>query len=1220
VTIAALSESMEDVARGLVLYGSISAIARSFSMVIQLQRSWTSTRAKAFTLVLCLTSAVLSLHTPAAWAQADQGAITGVVRDASGGVIPNAAVALKSLDTGLVLDTKTNGEGIYVFAPVKIGNYELTANAPGFAPTVQQNLALNIQQRLTANLILKPAGAKETVEVNSEAQLLQTEDASVGQVLTAKMIDETPLAGRNWVFVAQLTAGVVPSNGSKGQVKGDFSANGQREEQNNFILDGVDNNTNFPDFLNGQSYIVRPPPDALAQFKVQTTNYTAEFGHSAGAIVNASLKTGTNSVHGSLWEYFRNDALNTRIALPYTPIVPKYNENQFGFTLGGPLVKDKLFFFVDSEANRIVQGTPTNVTVPTLLMRQGDFSELLNPALNTTGSKVYLYQPGSAGGPNPGNYTANPALNPYVVSCNGQINVYCASQLSQAALNVLNQFPLPISSSTQSNSTTNVKLTDNTAQWDARADWNISRKDQAFVRYSYLNEHLRQPSPIGPILNGSGNLTANLGENFAFSETHIFTSKTVNEFRIGYNYGHLSRVPFANGPNVATDLGLGGIPVQGQLPSLVVGGLAAFGTPAFYPGFEYENVYQILDNVTHVVGNHSLKFGFSFQRIRVSETKPTAPFGSYNFSGTYSSAPAFPTIIGISSGGYGVADFVTNQMASASLTPFFNTDNVLSYRAAYAQDDWKLTPNLTLNIGVRYEVPQPYIERNDNQANFYPTGPLGIGTGSGTFVLPASKKGIALPPVFLTYLAQDNISLTYSDNRSLTNSQYVNFSPRIGLAYSPTDKFVVRGGYGLFYGGLESIGPGVNLGQNVPFNFTSNFPNNGCSFGACKTNGITLETGFTAQIAAGLLNSVSTPLLTGNQPQQQIPYSQQYNLAVQYAVARDTTATIGYVGSVSRHLQVEYDPNRSRALMAPGTNNINSNRPFPQFASTNFTEEAGTSSYNSLQASLERHYSKGLTFLAAYTYAHSLDNAQADLSETSDVGYRAPGIIPLSDETSNSGFDVRHRFAFNGNYELPFGVGRHHLNHSGILDLAAGGWSSTLTFRAQTGEPFSITPVGVTTALGLANAFPVAARNPFSPGGPPDPSNILPSCPTVTRTIAHWFNPCAFSNPLAGTKIASGAKVTDAATAALFAGGRRLSVEGPGYERIDMSLFKRFHTREKQYLQFRADVFNLLNTPAYNIPGQNNDGLSGGQILSVKQPMAYSPDSRFFQFSLKYVF
>lgn len=1187
-----------------------------------LTKSQVFTRCWLFLLILALSPL---FHPSSVFGQADQGTITGVITDSADALIPKAEVTLISVDTGLILKATTNEDGVYVFSPVKIGTYKIVAKASGFGSSEQSDLHLNIQQRMNVSLKLPPQSVSETVSVSSTGPLLQTEEASVGQVITAKVIDETPISGRNWVYVAQLSAGVAPSNGSKGQQKGDFSANGQREAQNNFILDGVDNNTNFPDFLNGSSYIVRPPADALAQYKVQTTDYTAEFGHSAGAVVNASLKTGTNSLHGALWEYFRNDKLNTRTAIPYTPVIPPYHQNQFGGMLGGPIFRNKLFFFVDTEANRIVQGTPTTTTVPTSKMRTGDFSELLSGSLTGTGNRIFLYQPGSAGGPSPATYAKNPASNPYVLSCNGQVNIFCASQMSQAALNILNAFPLPNNNSPtiQNNYTGVLKTRDDVAQWDARLDWNINEKDQAFVRYSYLNERMFTPSILGPVLNGGGGPTGNLGENFALSETHIFSPLLVNEFRFGYNYGHLARYPHRNGANVADSFGLGGIPTftpdtsLGGLPTMSVSSLPGFGTPAYYPGFEYENVWQVLDNVTRVMGNHALKFGFNFQRIRVSETKPTSPFGSYSYTGVYTSAPSLTSGNGITTTGWGAADFLANYMASATITPTFNTDNVQWYRTAYVQDDWKATPKLTINAGVRYEFPQPYWERNDNQANYYPTGPLSAGSGTANFVLPKSKQGIALPPVFLNYIALDHLTLEYSDNRSLVNAQKLNFTPRIGFAYSPTDKLVLRGGYGIFLGGLEGIGPGVNLGQNVPFNFTSNFPNTGCKYGACVSNGIRLETGFASQISSGLLNAVTTPLLTGAELNQKIPYSQQFNLAVQYLVDKNTTATLAYVGGVTRHLQVEYDPNRPRTLMATGSN-TNPARPFPHFSSTNYTMSAGSSGYNSLQASLERRYFNGITFLAAYTYAHSLDNAQADLAETSDVGYRAPGIIPLSAEYSNSGFDVRHRFAFNGNYELPFGVGRRHLNTPGVKDLLVGGWSSTLTFRAQTGFPFSITPSNFSSAAGLANAFAYPVRDIFSPGGSPDPTNPSITCAAKTRTVAHWYNPCAFANPLSGNK--TGLTITDAATAIQYAGGKRLSIEGPGYERIDMSFFKRFHLEEKQYLQLRADIFNVLNTPSYNIPGQNNDGSSGGQILSVRQPMAFTPDSRFYQFSAKYVF
>ncbi|HEY2011941.1 MAG TPA: carboxypeptidase-like regulatory domain-containing protein, partial [Bryobacteraceae bacterium] len=328
-----------------------------------------------------------------AFAQQDQGAVTGTVTDPSGASVPNATVTLTNVDNGFVLNGTTDGSGNYTFSPVKIGNYKVTATAPGFSTTEQSNVHVDVQSRVEANIKVNPGAATTTVEVNEAPPLMQTQDASTGQVMSAKTINDTPLNGRNWIFIAQLTAGVAPPNGARGAGKGDFNANGQRAEQNNFILDGVDNNNNVVDFLNGASFVVRPPPDALAEFKVQTGAYSAEFGHSAGAVVNASIKSGTNAIHGDLWEYIRNDAFDVHEFFG-GPTVPKYRENQFGATLGFPIIKDKLFFFADAEANRIIFGeTHSGLNVPTALMRQGNFSELLNPGLTSGGVPVTLYQP-----------------------------------------------------------------------------------------------------------------------------------------------------------------------------------------------------------------------------------------------------------------------------------------------------------------------------------------------------------------------------------------------------------------------------------------------------------------------------------------------------------------------------------------------------------------------------------------------------------------------------------------------------------------------------------------------------------------------------------------------------------------------------------------------------------------------------------------------------------
>lgn len=1161
----------------------------------------------------------LLFFTALAFGQADQGTITGVITDTSGAVIPNAAVTLTNTGTNLRLQAKSNGNGIFIFSPVKIGDYQLTAAAPGFATVLEDHLHLNLQQRLNLPITLKPGGATQTVHVNSGPPLLQTQDASLGQVISTQTINDTPLNGRNWVFIAQLSAGATPGNGSRGTGAGDFSANGQREEQNDFILDGVDNNTDTEDFLNGASFVVLPPPDALAEFKVQTSDYSAEFGHSAGAVVNASIKSGTNQVHGDLWEYFRNDALDARDYFAKT--VPEYRENQFGATLGFPIIRNKLFFFGDTQANRIVQGNPSTFSVPTALEGQGNFSELLNPAINGTGIPIQLYQPGSAGGVG-GTAT---------LTCNGQNNVLCPGQINAAAQKILTLYPQPNANNgaVYNNYVVNLNTTNNTFQYDTRVDWDLSQNDQAFARFSYSNMHQYSPSPLGPVLDGlygDGN-DANIGENFAGSETHVFNPSLINEFRVGYNYGNFTEKQFNSNQDISQTLGLGGIPFSQNLGGLVnvsISGINGIGTPYYYPTLENEHVLQILDNLTKIIGNHDLKFGVDFQRINTAELQPVIATGAYNFTGEFTGIP------GVANTGYGVADFLTNEMNSATLGTASFTNDHRWMRSAYGQDDWRVTPKLTLNFGVRYDFFGPKTELNGNQANFVATA-LATGSGTGTLLLPSSKQNV-LPQSFTSLLAQNNVSVAYSSNPSLVNSQKLNFAPRFGASYSLNNKTVVRAGYGIFYGGLEGFGYGVNLGQNVPFNFTSGIPSTTCTVAACPTNGISLNTGFTQAVQQGALNSISYPTITAVAQNAQTPYSMEYNLSTEYAMTNNMSATIAYVGSLTRHLSVEYPSlNSAHALTYPGDNARNYES-FPTLGGINYEQAIGSAHYNSLQAKLNKRYANGLGFMASYTWSHSIDNAQSDLADNQDYGYRAPGILPISDEMRNSAFDVRHRFTFDGNYELPFGYGRRYLNHRGLANEVAGGWSATLVFQGQTGNPFSLFS-DISTANGLDNAPPLVRRNPFASGGDPSLNSGLPTgytCPTKVRTPQHWYNPCSFANPRPGSDIVApgttptGSQivgpVTDQATVKQFAGGPLLSVYGPDLRQFNMSVFKNFSTYHEQSLQFRADIFNLLNTPYFAVPSYSNDGAYGGQITSTRQTGNFTPDARFIQFAMKYAF
>lgn len=1159
--------------------------------------------------LLCL--CLLLVGSPALVAQVDQGAVTGVVTDSSGAVIANAKVSLTSTDTGFVQQGKTNASGIYVFSPVKIGNYTVSATANGFKTTTRENLVVDIQSRLNVDLTLKLGSASETVTVSSALPLLETQTGAVDQVISTQEINNTPLNGRNWVYIAQLTAGVVnPLGGTRGSGTGDFLANGQRATQNDFILDGVDNNTNLVDFLNGATYVQRPPPDALAEFDLQTNNYSAEFGHSAGAVMNASIKSGTNKIHGDLWEYFRSDKLNAQNWNALT--VPEYHENQFGATLGLPIWKDKLFYFGDMELNRIINATPGTYTVPTANMRLGNFSELLSTSLTGQNSPITLYEPGTGGAT--------------LLTCNGQKNVFCPSQLNTVAKNVLNMYPNPNANigDTYNNYVINVTKADYVLQWDQRLDYNFSAKDQVYGRYSYVHEIKQNALPLGSILDGSpygGQDDTNLAENGMFSETHIFSPKAINEFRAGYNWGFFAFLqPNASNPNIATSLGLGGVPEPAPLldglPLVSVSNISTWGSQG--TSNESQNVYQITDNLTRTFGNHSVKFGVALENVRFYYTYAQDPRGSYTYNGNYTKLP------GASFTGYGVADFLADDMATAYITNAPGVHDQQWYDSGYVQDDWRISRGLTLNLGVRYDWYQPYAESRNKQANFIMTGPVGFGQGSAAYQFPTSvQQKYTLSAPFLALLAKDNVSVQYVSNSRLVSTQLTNFAPRLGFAYMLDPKTVVRGGVGIFYGGLESDG-NSNLGANYPFNLTYTVPTPTCAVGNCPPITYSLESGV-------------PPLTTTSSPSQpgfhsldlnvKTPNTVNYSFSVQRAFTSSLVAQAAYVGNQSRHLSTYWAPNSSLALLRNGVSTL-PYEPFPDLGGTGQTQFSGISKYNSLQTRLEKRPSHGLYFLTTYTWSHLLDDSSSSGGLSSAIGVRDYYLLGIPAEYTNSDYDVRSRFTLNGNYQLPFGRGQAFLHDSRLLDRIFGGWSASAVFAAQTGIPFRVSSSIATAAGGSANAIKVS--DPFKAGG------SAANCSTTTRNRTHWYNPCAFADPLAGNLICPvgssvgtvvggvacqyASPVTDKATVLAFLGARQNVIYGPGYWRTDMSLFKNFTTFREQNLQFRVDAFNLFNHPTWANPSTASTSAASGLITGPKSFQSNTPDARFMQLSAKYVF
>ncbi|MDE1178664.1 MAG: carboxypeptidase regulatory-like domain-containing protein [Edaphobacter sp.] len=1140
--------------------------------------------------------AMLVLTLPFASAQMDQGAIAGTVIDSTGATIPNAKVKLVNEQNGFTLERTADGGGAYVFTPLKIGVYTLTASADNFRSFEQRGVNVTAGSRADVTLTLGVVSADQSIEVSAEAPLLQTAEASTGATVSAEAIVKTPLLNRNPIFVAQLTPGVVPAEqGSRGANKGDFSANGQRSQQNNYILDGVDNNAVLVDIPNGASYVFKPVPDALAEFKVQTSNYNAELGRAAGAVVNMSIKSGSNGLHGSLWEYWRNDMLNARDFFQSTK--PKYRQNQFGGTLGGPIIKDKLFFFGDAEANRIIFGQTSINSVPTLKMRGGDFSELLSPSLTNNNVRT-LYTPGSGGAT--------------LQQCNGQQNVLCASQISPTAQKVANALPAPnlgVDGQTYNNYRFQSSASDNTVQYEGRIDWNASAKDQAFTRYSVFNQSQGFPSPFG-ILDGSGfgsgGTIQDKARNFTVSENHFFSPTLSNEFRFGYNWINARYTQAYSGTDVSSQLGLGGIPFSdgnGGTPHFNLTGMTSFGSPEYVPTDEYENVAQLLDNVSKVIHRHTLKMGVNFQRIRVQTLQPTTPRGTFNFTGKYTQVPGES-----STTGFGAADMLADQMESASISNSSTVRNQRWYRSAYFQDDWQAMPKLTLNLGMRWEYFQPVEELNGRQANFL----VDYNTNTAQFLLPNAAKQYTLPTSLLNSLATNNVPVVYTSNNSLANAQKMNFSPRFGFSYAVNDKTVVRGGFGLFFGGIEAVGFYPNLGANAPFLYTSNITSGSCSAGNCPTSGVTLENGFSDAIAQGLSNYVQTPDFRMYPKNIQTPYTEIYNLSVQRQINNNTTMTLSYVGSLGRHLTSNPKANQIPTLLTPGAN-VQAARPFNQFGGSSLESYSAVSNYNGGQATLEHRTSNGLYFLATYTFSKNLDDAFLPLgaSGQSGSGYRNWRQLGYGYDYGASFADTRHRAVINVQYDLPFGIGRKYMNKSHVADALLGGWGVTTLFRVQSGQPQVVQPNndptnGSAQAQGI-RVGDVNSTNLTNPG-----TGV--TCATQVKTVNTWFNPCAFTNP----PVATGPN-----DIAAYGGYGRSMVYGPGYNRVDLSLFKKFTLYRDTALDIRADLFNALNTPAYGQPNATI-GSGFGQITSTRfggsGTAAETPDARVAQLSARFHF
>ncbi|MGO8791545.1 MAG: carboxypeptidase regulatory-like domain-containing protein [Terriglobia bacterium] len=1156
--------------------------------------------------LLCVVLACLA--SPLLYGQRESGAIQGTVSDQSGAVIPGVKVTLTSEETGFTLSTLTQSGGTYVFNPIKIGTYAVAAEYQGFEKEVRPHVTVNVQQQVVVDFALHPGLVTQTIEVTSAVPLLQTQSPTVGQVVGSQQVNDLPLNGRNFTFLAQTTAGVTQmQQDSRGfGASGGFSANGVRSESNNYLLDGIDNNNDSQDYLNGTYYVALPPVDAIAEFKVETANYSAEFGRAGGAVLNATLKSGTNQFHGDAFEFLRNDKLDAADFFTNVAGLSKgeFRQNQFGFTAGGPIKKNKTFVFGDYQGTRIRQALIYQETVPTALMTSSGFNNLSDLYSQSTGSVTdslgRTYQVGQVFDPATTRAVTAGQVDPVTgltAVSTGYVrdpfagNIICSStpcsRIDPNAVKLLNLFPAPTLPGLYNNYASSPISSQTADSFDARVDQNFSDRDQMFVRMSYTRNPRFIPGPFPGLADGG---SFNMGDqtvgtrNVALSETHSFSPTTINSFRLSFGRVHTLYAPVeANTLGIPAQYGIEGIPqvaTNGGLPQFSLGGLSPFGQSTYTPINEWDNTWDLADSVTKVHKSHTLKAGFEGMFLRFDTWQPALPRGDDDFGGVYTSIP------GQNVNNSGAAQFVLTPIAatvpggidynggpdSVGITRISVTDARRKYFGLYVQDDWKVTHRLTVNLGVRWEYFPPIYEGHDAQSNFIEGTPF----VNAAYLIPQSRSNQsdpnnALSSSFTSLLQQDGISLKYVSNRGLYNAQKGNFAPRIGFAYRATDKLVVRGGYAISYNGLEGTGYCCALGATYPFAFSlgySNFSNHSPIVFPDGQNA-TLETAYSnvTLVSANVEgNGVGLKGIEENLP---TAYVQSTNLTLQYQLAVKTTFQVGYVGTFGRHIiGLAGNANTTHELLVPSENT----QPFleyPDMAPGGSIQEGwGSMYYNGLQTSLERQFSNGLTFLTNYTWSKCRTDAADQLNGTS-VGYRASGLGPSIDYGPCDS-DIRQVFHFSGGYDLPFGNGRHFLSSArGPVNQVVGGWRVNGILTLQDGQPFTIGCDIATSANMGCNALKVPGQNVI--GG--------------SHNVMQWMNPAAFTNP----SVVAADGQTDLAPL----GGSNGQVVGPGYHRLDFSLFKEFQTTEKTHLEFRAEFFNLTNHPNFSTP----EGPTGGTAV-----------------------
>lgn len=1093
---------------------------------------------------------VMFLVSWSASAQIDAGAIVGTVTDQSGAPISNATIAATNKRTGVTTTVRTNLDGQYIFPALNPSIYSVKVSADGMESQGYDNIEIHVQARTALDFQLKVGKVQDVVNVTATTPLLQTQSASLGDVVGSQTINDLPLNGRVYAQLALLVPGVGKYYSGPNETADRFSVNGNLELQNYFALDGIDNNSGSTNLQENSAQAVQPPPDALEEFKVQTRTYSAEFGTAAGGVVNVSTKSGSNRFHGDLWEFLRNDTLDANSFFNNLNGVPRghFVQNQYGATFGGPILRNRTFFFMDFQGFNSRKATTLFSTVPTPLMKQGNFAELPYTVTSVV--------PGQ-GSCITGNVVAPSCFDPV-----GQklLALYPDPNRPQAVA----MQGTPGSWTGGSNYQFQTSVPNDTYSSDVRIDHTLSERNNISGRYSIYRVSTPDPQWTSNPLVGASNFASESiihGTSVSLSWTDALSRSLLNEARFGFSRVFANKTPPGGvklGVSAAPGFGLTGIPQNPftyGLPPISIGGVTSLGASPWRPQGQVSQVWQFLDDISWLKGKHSFKFGYQYRRSTNSFLDIRAPQGAIGAGGIYTN-----------NRGFGVADFLLGDMSSALFNTPLVPHNFRPGHAAYAQDTYRVTEKLTVNYGLRYEIFAPLLNHQNQVANF--------SAANGGEIVAAAANASSWK------------------SRSLINPDFLNFAPRLGFSYRLGERLVLRGGFGIFYQHENRFGSEAVLNLNPPFELNPSLSQQQGS----TTPEFILSNGFPINTLASTAVNLSQLQIRAQDPNQRTSYVEQPSFGVLYQLTPNMVFSADYVGNFGHKLSRLRNANQGRITGFDASGNPIVVYPFPnlndlatgQHAFLELETNDANSSYNAFETSLQRRFSYGLSFGLAYTLSHNI----ADFNVPINGGFTPQNAYNLAAERSNSTLDVRHRFAGSATWDLPIGKNGLVLKNDSLASRLIGGWQVNTIVTLQTGNPFTIGAPDQSGTGGNHDSRANCLSDPFK-GASSNPRDY------VSGGSGFFINPAAFSIPSTGH----------------FGTCAPYSVHGPGFENVDLGLFKKFRISESKYFELRTEFFNAFNHANFAAPSANiaNPGSFGKVFGTVGDP-------RQIQFGLKFYF